>query len=129
MARNRWHRPARRNLDDPLARLERNERSSREAVLFGVLSAFAVGACAIALSVALHVEGGQGFTTERLEVIGIPFGLAVALSCIAAYETYRRWRNHIRWRPWLWLTQLMWLGSTMYLLLIGALLVAQVPSR
>lgn len=129
MARDPRRSAARHTSDDPLERLERNERSSREAVFFGAGSAFAVGALAVILSVVLGVEGGQGFTTERVEVIGIPLALAVVLSSIATYETYRRWRTRIRWRPWLWLTQLMWLGSTSYLVLMGAVLAAQVPAH
>lgn len=95
---------------------------------FGILSAAVVATLALTLGLVIGVEAGQGFTTERVEVVGIPLAVAVILSSVATWQTYSRWKHHIRWRPWLWLTQLMWLGSTGYLVLVGAFLVARVPT-
>lgn len=112
---------------DPLERLERNERSTREAVRYGVVSAVLVIVFVTILGVAIGFETGAGFTAKSLEVLIPPLLMAVGLALGATWQTYRRWQNHVRWRPWLWLTQLMWIGASAYLLLIGSALVAQPP--
>ena len=112
---------------DPLERLERNERSTREAVRYGLVSALLVIAFVSILAAVIGFDAGTGFTAKRLEVLLPPLLLAVCLALGASWQTYRRWQNHIRWRPWLWLTQLMWIGATGYMLLVGSALVAQPP--
>lgn len=112
---------------DPLERLERNERSTREAVRYGLVSALLVIAFVSILAAVIGFDAGAGFTTKRLEVLLPPLLLAIALALGASWQTYRRWQRHIRWRPWLWLTQLMWIGATGYMLLVGSALVAQPP--
>ena len=112
---------------DPLERLERNERSTRQAVRYGVVSAGLVIVFVTVLGATIGFDTGAGFTAKRLEVLLPPLLLAICLALGATWQTYRRWKFHIRWRPWLWLTQLMWIGATAYMLLVGSFLAAQPP--
>lgn len=109
--------------DDPLERLERNERQSSQAIRYVLLSAVAVVVLALVL---LVVGGGTSaecpdtdglcLTTGRVEVVVLPTLLSLILSVLSAVLTYRRWKNHVRWRPWLFATYAMWMITTAYLL-------------
>ncbi|MDX2357538.1 hypothetical protein [Dietzia sp. PP-33] len=108
--------------EDPLERLERNERQASQAIRFVLLSASAV----IALAVVIVALGGGGgectepggtcLTADRVEVVLLPLLLSVGLSVTAGVKTYRRWNRHIRWRPWLFASYAMWMITTAYLI-------------
>lgn len=110
-------------INDPLDRLERNERQGNLAFRYVLLSAAAVVALAVVL---VMIRGGvneecvdQGalcLTAGRIEVVALPLLLSIGLSVMAGVTTYRRWNQRIRWRPWLYATYAMWMISTAYLL-------------
>lgn len=109
--------------DDPLERLERNERQATQAIRYVLLSASAVVAFAVAI-VAIGggigeectESGGMCLTADRVEVVVLPLLLSIALSVTAGVKTYRRWKQHIRWRPWLFASYAMWMITTAYLI-------------
>ena len=109
--------------DDPLERLERNERQATQAIRYVLLSASAVVAFAVAI-VAIGggigeectEPGGMCLTADRVEVVVLPLLLSIALSVTAGVKTYRRWKQHIRWRPWLFASYAMWMITTAYLI-------------
>lgn len=110
-------------LDDPLARLERNERQGRQAFRFFLVSVVVVVATA---ALVIWLVGGitddcgntDGLclTASRVEVVVIPTLLSLLLSVFSAWKTYRVWSRHIRWRPWLFATYAMWMLTTACLL-------------
>ena len=115
-------------LDDPLERLERNERQGVLAFRFFLLSAVAVAAVGILV---LSLVGGLGekctdtdglcMTANRIEVVVIPTLLSLMLSVFSAWKTYRAWSRHVRWRPWLFTTYAMWMLTTASLLLTSSI--------
>lgn len=110
-------------VNDPLERLERNERQGTLAFRFVLLSIVAIVALA---AVIVMLEGGindecadEGalcMTADRVEVVVLPLLLSVILAVTAGVTTYRRWKQRIRWRPWLYATYAMWMVSTAYLI-------------
>ena len=116
------------DVDDPLERLERNERSSRHAVLYVLASAAFVLVVALLLSLSLDFDAvpcpGYGrlcTSAPRVEFVIIPTGICIVLTGYAMWETYRRWRDHVRWRPWLFACQIMWILTTGYLLVAASI--------
>lgn len=115
-------------LEDPLERLERNERQGVLAFRFFLLSAVAVAAVGILV---LMLVGGIGekctdtdglcMTANRIEVVVIPTLLSLMLSVFSAWKTYRAWSRHVRWRPWLFVTYAMWMLTTASLLLTSSI--------
>ena len=111
-------------LNDPLERLERNERQGSQAFRFVLLSTLAVLAFAVVI---VLLEGGVTddcpddgalcLTSDRVEVVVLPLLLSIGLAITAGIKTYRRWKHRIRWRPWLYATYGMWIISTAYLLI------------
>ncbi|PAY22425.1 hypothetical protein CEY15_13655 [Dietzia natronolimnaea] len=109
--------------DDPLERLERNERQATDAIRYVLLSASAVVLFAVALVAfgggigeRCTEPGGTCLTQDRVEVVLLPLLLSVGLSVTAGIKTYRRWKQHIRWRPWLFASYAMWMVTTTYLI-------------
>lgn len=119
-------------IDDPLERLERNERQGNQAFRFVLLSVLAIVALAVAIVV---VRGGVGdecadgvplcLTSDRVEVVILPLLLSIGLAVTAGVKTYRRWQNRIRWRPWLYATYAMWMVTTAYLLISSSAVFVQ----
>lgn len=110
-------------INDPLERLERNERQGSQAFRFVLLSIVAV----IALAAAIVLlqggidgqcgdDGSMCLTSDRVEVVVLPLLLSIGLAVTAGVKTYRRWQNRIRWRPWLYATYAMWMVTTAYLI-------------
>ncbi len=121
------------DMDDPLERLDRNERQAGQAVRFVLLSFIAVVVLAVASVVLFDITGdecpdtgGLCLTRMRVEVVLLPTLVSLALTITSAVTTYRRWRNHIRWRPWLFATYVMWIGTTGYLLVSASAVFANV---
>lgn len=110
-------------LEDPLERLERNERQGTLATRYFVLSALAVVASIVLI---LVIVGGVGddcsnvdelcMTADRIEIVMIPTLLSLVLAVICGWKTYKVWSRHIRWRPWLFATYGMWMLTTACLL-------------
>lgn len=118
--------------DDPLERLERNERQAAQAFRYVLLSAAAVVALAVVI---VMIQGGindecsdQGalcLTADRVEVVVLPLLLSITLAVMAGVTTYRRWKQHIRWRPWLFASYAMWMVTTAYLLISSSAVFVQ----
>lgn len=120
-------------LEDPLERLERNERQGTLALRFFVISALAVVATVVVVlalvgGVGDDCEGGDGLcvTAGRVEVVVIPTLLSLLLSVFSAWRTYQVWTRHIRWRPWLFATYGMWMLTTACLLLTSTVAFVEV---
>ena len=111
-------------LEEPLARLERNEREGARAFRFFLFSVVAVVATAV---IVMLLVGGLGedcpgtdglcLTAGRVEVVVIPTLLSLLLAVFSMWKTYQVWSRHIRWRPWLFATYAMWMLTTACLLL------------
>ena len=121
-------RPSPTDIDDPLERLERNERSSRHAVMYVLGSTAFVLVMALLLSLFLDFDSvpcpgyGQLCTSApRMEFVLIPTVICIALTSYAMWETYRRWRDHVRWRPWLFACQILWIVTTGYFLVAASI--------
>ncbi len=120
-------------IDDPLERLERNERQGLQAFRYVLLSGAAIAALSIAIVALADVTGPQCAepdtlctTASRVWLVVLPTLLALGLSVLSAVKTYRRWQRHIRWRPWLFATYAMWMLTTAYLLLSSSAVFVQV---
>ena len=115
-------------LEDPLARLERNEREGARAFRFFLFSVVAVGATA---AIVMFLVGGLGedcgnadglcMTAGRVAVAVIPTLLSLQLAVFSMWKTYQVWSRHIRWRPWLFATYAMWMLTTACLLLTSSM--------
>lgn len=95
---------------DPLLRLERNNRSTRQAIWFFVGIIVATTLSAILVWIASKVVGGPyceadssaqlcSRTFQLLFAI-IPTSVAFFGLFGSAFITYYKWKNHQRWRPW-----------------------------
>lgn len=114
-------------LEDPLERLERNEKEGARAFRFFLLSVIVVAATA---AIVMFLVGGLGEDCEgtdglcvtggRIEVVVIPTLLSLLLAVFSMWKTYRVWSRHIRWRPWLFATYAMWMLTTACLLLTSS---------
>ena len=119
--------------DDPLERLERNERQGSLAIRYVFGSLLAIVLLSFGIVAMLDVTGPECpdtgalcFTAARVEVVLLPTLLGVGLSLFAAWRTYRTWTQHIRWRPWLFATYAMWIITTGYLLVSSSAVFTQV---
>ncbi|GAA3508801.1 hypothetical protein GCM10022294_17160 [Dietzia aurantiaca] len=120
-------------MEDPLERLERNERQGTLAFRFFLVSTVvvvAVAALVITLVGGIQDEcgGADGLclTAGRIEVVVIPTLLSLLLSVFSAWKTYQVWSRHIRWRPWLFATYAMWMLTTACLLLTSSVAFVEV---
>lgn len=110
-------------LEDPLERLERNEKQGLQAFRY-VLVAIAVMIVAAMVMVVVARLTGAGCVDSdeacsmagRAEFVIVPTLLGFSLSVFSMWRTYQRWRDHIRWRPWLFATYAMWMATTACLL-------------
>lgn len=95
---------------DPLLRLERNNRSTRQAIWFFVGVIVATTLSAILIWISSKVIGGPyceadssaqlcSRTFQLLFAI-IPTSVAFFGLFGSAFITYYKWKNHQRWRPW-----------------------------
>ena len=105
--------------NDPIRRLERNERQSSRAFAEVVISLGLVGVLILALAAAYSQTETRCPTNAPLclstggwELIVFPMALSIALSIRIVIKGYRNWRYHIRWRPWLFASYAMWIGTT-----------------
>lgn len=121
--------PSRRfdELEDPLERLERNEKQGLQAFRYVLISIAAVVLLTVAIIALVDVTGaecpgaeGLCLTPQRVEVVVVPTLLSLVLSVLSMWKTYTRWRDHIRWRPWLFATYAMWMVTTACLLLTSS---------
>lgn len=96
---------------DPLLRLERNNRSTRQAVVFffGIILLTSVTAFAIWL---VSISTGGPYcdadasanlcsATYRLLFMIIPPAIAAFGLFGGAWIAYLKWKSHQRWRPWI----------------------------
>lgn len=110
-------------LEDPLERLERNEKQGLQAFRY-VLVAIAVMIVAAMVMVVVARLTGAGCVDSdeacsmagRAEFVIVPTLLGFSVSVFSMWRTYQRWRDHIRWRPWLFATYAMWMATTACLL-------------
>lgn len=96
---------------DPLLRLERNHRSTRQAIWFfiGIITTTTIAA--IGIWIVSQIVGGpfcDRDTTANLCSRGFQLSFAIIPTAIAAFGlfggaliTYIKWRRHERWRPWI----------------------------
>ncbi|MBI8999865.1 hypothetical protein JDV76_02595 [Corynebacterium sp. CCM 8864] len=96
---------------DPLLRLERNNSSTRQAIIYAFsippltfLTAFVVAMISRTQSGPLCDAGTSDWICSRTYEILFPVipGLVTLGGTLgAAWITYRRWARYERWRPWL----------------------------
>lgn len=113
-SRNQQHQPKLTELDyelDPLARLERNNRTTRNAIayFFGV-PALAVF-IALATAIISRIVGGPMCSADDSawlcnQGFRLFFHITPAVVCFlgllgAVFICYRNWARHLRWRPWI----------------------------
>lgn len=115
-------------MEDPLERLERNERQGAQAFRYVLLSALAMFVAAIAVIAFTDVmdseclePGGVCVSGPRVELVLLPTLLGFILAVTSMWKTYTRWNQHIRWRPWLFATYAMWMVTTACLLLTSSI--------
>ena len=114
-------------LEDPLERLERNEKQGLQAFRYVLISIVAMLATAIAVTTFTDVAGtdcpDSGLCTSlpRVELVVLPTLLGFILAVTSMWRTYTRWKEHIRWRPWLFATYAMWMATTACLLLTSSI--------
>ena len=95
---------------DPLLRLERNNKSTRQAIWFFVGVIVSTTLSAILIWIASKVIGGPyceadssaqlcNRTFQLLFAI-VPTSVAFFGLFGSAFITYYKWKNHQRWRPW-----------------------------
>lgn len=107
--------------DDPLERLEINEKQGARAYYFVLLSVGAMLALAVAMLVVTDATG-----TPRVWLVVAPTVLGMILSVTSALKAYGKWREHIRWRPWLFATYAMWIATTACLLITSSTTFVQI---
>ncbi|WP_295643696.1 hypothetical protein [uncultured Corynebacterium sp.] len=97
--------------EDPLLRLERNNKSTRNAFVFFF------GTIGLTLGVALAIaligktiggprcDAGEAswLCTQGLEIAFwvVPGVISFVAMFLSVYITYDKWRRHQRWRPWI----------------------------
>ncbi|WP_370625807.1 hypothetical protein [Corynebacterium sp. TAE3-ERU16] len=96
---------------DPLLRLERNNSSTRQAIIYALaippltfLTAFVVAMISRAQGGPLCDAGTSSWICSRTYEIlfpVIPGTVTLGGTLGAAWITYRRWARYERWRPWL----------------------------
>lgn len=109
-------RPSRRpsELDyeaDPLLRLERNNRSTRQAIMFFIGTIVLTSVTAFLIWMASAITGGPYCdadatailcsSTYRLMFMIIPPAIAAFGLFGGAWIAYLKWKKHQRWRPWI----------------------------
>lgn len=95
---------------DPLLRLERNNKSTRQAIWFFVGVIVSTTLSAILIWIASKVIGGPYCEADssaqlcsrtfQLLFSIVPTSIAFFGLFGSAFITYYKWRNHQRWRPW-----------------------------
>lgn len=120
-------------LDDPLERLERNEKQGLQAFRYLLFSVAVMIAAGMAIVVLARLTGdGCADSDEacsmagRAEFVIVPTLLGFLLSVFSMWTTYQRWRDHIRWRPWLFTTYAMWMATTACLLLTSSVALVEI---
>lgn len=102
---------------DPLLRLERNARSTRQAVIYFVAVLLIPILVAFIIALISRSSGGVYCTTDEgtwlcSDAWRIAFGLVPALISLfslfgAAFLCYQKWKSFQRWRAWLGVTILL----------------------
>ena len=115
-------------LEDPLERLERNERQASQAFRYVLLSALAMLLTAVAIIAISDYAGSDCpdpdpicLDAPRAELVILPTLLGIILAVTSMFKTYQRWKQHVRWRPWLFATYAMWMLTTACLLLTSSI--------
>lgn len=95
---------------DPLLRLERNNKSTRQAIWFFVGVIVSTTLSAILIWIASKVIGGPYCEADssaqlcsrtfQLLFSIVPTSIAFFGLFGSAFITYYKWKNHQRWRPW-----------------------------
>ncbi|PRQ11109.1 hypothetical protein C1Y63_08025 [Corynebacterium sp. 13CS0277] len=122
-------------VDDPLARLERNENSTRMAILYCVAIPVLTGIVAFAVALTSRAAGGplcdagvsSWLCSRTFEILFPVIPGCVALGGVlgSSFLTYWTWRQGVRWRPWLasmWFLMpffLLWMTSTGTIAILG----------
>lgn len=111
------------DLEDPLERLERNERQGLQAFRYVLIAIAVMIVAAMVMVVVARLTGAGCVDSDeacsmagRAEFVIVPTLLGFSLSVFSMWRTYQRWRDHIRWRPWLFATYAMWMATTACLL-------------
>lgn len=110
-------------VEDPLDRLERNEKQGLQAFRYVLGSIAVMAALAAAIIAFSDVPGARCpepgelcFDSPRVGLVVFPTLLGMILAAGSMWTTYNRWKRHIRWRPWLFATYAMWMATTACLL-------------
>lgn len=118
---------------DPLLRLERNNRSSTQAIVFFFGIIFATTISAIVIWVLSLTMGGpycDRDDTAQLCSRGFQLIFSLVPTSIAmfglfggAFIAYLKWRRHERWRPWIAVVWFIMPFSMAWVTSIGAMLI------
>lgn len=115
-------------LNDPLERLELNEKQGLQAFRHVLISIVAMMVAAIVVTTLTDLSstecpdtGDLCTSLPRVELVLFPTLVGFILSLVSMWRTYDRWRKHIRWRPWLFATYAMWIATTGGLLLTSSI--------
>ncbi|WP_246394794.1 hypothetical protein [Corynebacterium anserum] len=106
------HRPTELDYEiDPLLRLERNNRSTRQAIVFFIGTIVLTSLSAILIWIASSITGGPYCDADpsailcspayRVVFMVIPPLLALGGLFGGAWIAYMKWKKHQRWRPWI----------------------------
>ena len=122
-------------LNDPLLRLERNNRSTRNAVVFFFGTVGLTLALALVIALASRIIGGPRcvagesvwLCSHSMELAFwiIPAVISMGAMFLSVWITYDKWRRHQRWRPWIaviWFLMpygLAWVTSAGAMLIFG----------
>ncbi|OFT89276.1 hypothetical protein [Corynebacterium sp. HMSC28B08] len=122
-------------IEDPLLRLERNNRSTRNTFVFffGTIALTLGFALAIALISRFmggpRCEAGESawICSEGMQLAFwiVPAVISMGAMFMSVWITYDKWRRHQRWRPWIaviWFLMpygLAWVTSAGAALLLG----------
>lgn len=98
-------------LEDPLLRLERNNKSTRNAFIFFFGTVGMTLGIALVIGLIGGILGGPRCTageaswlcTQGIEIAFwvVPGVLSFIAMFLSVYITYDKWRRHQRWRPWI----------------------------
>lgn len=119
---------------DPLLRLERNNRSTKQAIWFFVGVIVLTFASALIITLVSKVVGGPDCVpsssailcsdTFRLLFGIIPPAIAAFGLFGGAWIAYLKWKNHQRWRPWIAVVWFIMPFSLAWIISVGTMLIS-----
>ena len=96
---------------DPLLRLERNNKSTRQAIMFFIGIILASTLSALLIYLVSQLMGGPLCDADDSAMLCndtfrwlfaiVPTGIAIFGLFGSVWITYAKWRDRLRWRPWI----------------------------